>query len=44
MKNKWLYGLDTVGWYFFGKNQWRSQNAKKVTHINGRILDQAMIL
>ena len=24
--------------------QWRSQNAEKVTHINGRLLDQAMII
>ena len=24
--------------------QWRTQNAKKVTHIKGRLLDQAMIL
>ena len=23
--------------------QWRSQNAQKVTHINGRLLDQAII-
>ena len=25
-------------------DQWRSQNAKKVTEINGRLLDQAMSL
>ena len=24
--------------------QWRSQNAEKVTHIKGRLLDQAEIL
>ena len=24
--------------------QWRSQNAEKVTHIKGRLLDQAVIL
>ena len=24
--------------------QWRSQNAEKVTHIKGRIMDQALIL
>ena len=24
--------------------QWRSQNAEKVTHIEGRLLDQAVIL
>ena len=27
-----------------GKVQWRSQNAEKVTHIKGRLLDQAVIL
>ena len=25
-------------------NQWRSQNAEKITHIKGRLLDQAVIL
>ena len=25
-------------------NQWRSQDAEKVTHIKGRLLDQAAIL
>ena len=24
--------------------QWRSQNAEKVTHIKGRLLDQAVVL
>ena len=25
------------------KHQWRSQNAKKVTHIKGRLLDQVVL-
>ena len=25
-------------------DQWRSQNAEKVTHIKGRLLEQAVIL
>ena len=25
-------------------NQWRSKNAEKVTHIKGRLLDQAVVL
>ena len=35
----------TQRWVFFlGQKQRRSQNAEKVRHIKGRLLDQAMIL
>ena len=27
-----------------GPHQWRRQNAAKVTHVKGRLLDQAVIL
>ena len=30
--------------YQVSENQWRNQNAVKVTHIKGRLLDQAVIL
>ena len=43
-----LYHLKKIEFHFqinlTNKIQWRSQNAKKVTHIKGRLLDQAVIL
>ena len=39
--------ISDVHWILSGcKNlvQWRSENAEKVTHIKGRLLDQALIL
>ena len=37
--NECLWCVDNID-----VKQWRSQNAEKVTHIKGRLLDQAMIL
>ena len=37
----YLISLSFVSLYHF---QWRSQNAEKVTHIRGKLLNQAVIL
>ena len=34
---------DKFYWQYIYLNQWRSQNAEKVTHIKGRLLEQAVI-
>ena len=39
--------LSAIGYILYkeiGEFQWHSQNAEKVTHIKGRLLDQTMIL
>ena len=35
---------DQFYWQYIYLNQWRSQNTEKVTHIKGRLLEQAVIL
>ena len=35
---------DKFYWQYIYLNQWRSKNAEKVTHIKGRLLEQAVIL
>ena len=40
----WLNWLKSPEFCLLLRNQWRSQNAEKVTHIKGRLPGQAMIL
>ena len=46
-----LHSIETMSFFqmkgkfvFLFSYQWRSQDAEKVTHITGRLLDQAVIL